>query len=84
MTKNGYDRFLDYQFRYSGEFFKLLFQTMFQADPTNLNKLRQGFPQEASAVDWFKNHPQGKEHILNACTPGYALVKDVREGRRIL
>ncbi len=84
MSKNGYDRFLDYQFGYSGEFFKLLFKMMFQADPSNLAKLSLGFTEEAAAVKLFKEHPKGKEIILDCCTPGYALVKDVREGRRIL
>ena len=84
MTKNGYDRFLDYQFGYSGEFFKLLFKAMFQADLINLEKLGLGFYEEADAVKLWKFTPGGKEVLLSSCTPGYALLKDVREGRRIL
>ncbi len=84
MTKNGYDRFLDYQFNYGGEFFKLLFQAMFQADEINFPKLALGFPDEARAVLLFKLDPNGKEIILQQCTPGYALAEDVREGRRLL
>jgi len=84
MSKNGYDRFLDYQFGYSGDFFKLLFKTMFQADSSNLAKLSLGFTEEAAAVKLFKEHHNGKEVILDCCTPGYALVKDVREGKRTL
>lgn len=84
MSKNGYDRFLDFQFNYSGAFFKLLFQTMFQADPENLSKLAMAFPEEAAAVDWFKNHPQGKKYVVNHANSSNPLVKDIREGRLIL
>ena len=84
MSKNGYDRFIEYQFGYSGSFFKLLFQTMFQADPKNLAKLARAFPEEAAAVDWFKNHSTGREFILKHCSPDNPLVKDIKEGKLIL
>ena len=84
MSKNGYDHFLDYQFNYSGEFFKLLFKTMFQADPTNLEKLGLSFPEEADAVELWKFTPGGKEILLSNCTPGYALLDAVRDGRRLM
>jgi len=49
MSKNGYDRYLDYQYRRSGGFFKALFDAIKVADSDNLPKLAKGFPEEVEA-----------------------------------
>lgn len=83
MSNNGYDRFIDFQFGYSGSFFKLLFQTMIQADSNNLAKLSLGFLEETAAVYLFKNDPKGKQIILEKCSPDNKLVKAIRENELI-
>ena len=46
---NGYDRYLDFQYRRSGNFFTHLFRAIQQADHINLPKLALGFPEEVEA-----------------------------------
>ena len=46
----GEERLCDYKNDRSGDFFKMLFKTMFLADPMNLERLWKGFPEEARAV----------------------------------
>lgn len=47
-----------------GSFTTSLIETMFRADPINLARLGQGFPDEAIAVDLYKNHTGGREALL--------------------
>ncbi len=47
--KNGYDYYLEYQYRFAGDFYTLLFRTIQQADETNLGRLEMGFPSEVEA-----------------------------------
>jgi len=47
--KNGFDRYLDYQYRQSGSFFKALFDAIKQADSENLARVALGFPEEVRA-----------------------------------
>lgn len=46
---NGYDRYLDFQYRRSGSFFTFLFQAIAQADGNNTTCLELGFPEEVDA-----------------------------------
>lgn len=49
MTRNGYDRYLDYQYSQGGGFFSALFMAIKIADSDNLEKLGRGFPEEVEA-----------------------------------
>ena len=50
----GEQRLVDFQFGYSGGFFRLLFQTIGKADDSNRALLGKGFPEEVEAYNRFK------------------------------
>ena len=81
MSKNGYDRYLDYQFSQSGDFFKTLFMAIGWADEINAEKLRKGFPEEVEAVHTFQRI--GVEAFLEKCTPGNPLIEKMEFEIRI-
>lgn len=73
--KNGYDRYLDYQFRRSGGFFKALFDAIKLADVNNLPKVAKGFPEEADAFRvWTR---EGAYAFALKVTPGYGLLANL-------
>jgi hypothetical protein len=47
--RNGYDRYLDYQYKRSGDFMHALFTAITKADHSNQDKLAKGFPEEVEA-----------------------------------
>ena len=52
MPKNGFDRYLEYQFRRAyrmSDFFEALFKAMGHADTGNLARIEKGFPEEVEA-----------------------------------
>lgn len=54
LTKS--ERFIiEWQFNRLGSFYAGLAELMIHADPDNLEKLGQGFPEEAKAMRLFKN-----------------------------
>ncbi len=73
MKKNGYDRYLDFQFRLCGKFFTLLFEAISIADDINAEHLRKGFPEEVDAVHTWQR--QGQEQLLAKCTPGNPMIE---------
>lgn len=77
MNKNGYDRYLDYQFQMIGDFFKTLFEAIGRADEVNAEKLRKGFPEEVDAVHTWQRI--GQEALLSKCTPGNPLIKRMED-----
>lgn len=63
--KNGFDRYLDFQYRSGGSFFKALFQAIQRADVNNLPKLALGFPEEVEAyITWTR---VGVEEFAERC-----------------
>lgn len=71
--KNGYDRYLDFQFDQGGGFFKKLFLAMASADDTNIEKLRLGFPEEVAAfIAWSR---VGVEEFIKGVTPDNPLLE---------
>ena len=77
MAKNGYDRYLDYQYSKSGNFFRALFYAIRTADPINLLNLQKGFPEETAAYVAFT---QGSlEDFYAQCTPGNPLIQRMRD-----
>ena len=77
--KNGYDRYLDYQFRESGNFFKYLFDAITFAGHKNTDKLRLGFPEEVDAyLTWTR---KGCDAFLKKCTPGNPMIDRMKAER---
>lgn len=74
--KNGYDRYLAYQYRMIGDFFRNLFQAIQIADSTNIEKLRMGFPEEVDAYLTFSRI--GAEEFLEKCSLDNPLVERMR------
>ena len=80
--KNGYDRYLDFQFRMTGDFFTHLFQAISRADSNNTEKLRLAFPEEVDAyLTWAR---EGSEFLLEKCSPNSPLLKEIEEGTKAL
>jgi len=72
MKPNGFDKYLDYQYRRSGGFYKSLFDTIKKADPENTERLRKGFPEEVDAyLIWTR---VGVEEFAKKCSPGNPLL----------
>lgn len=64
--RNGFDRYLDYQYRSGGSFFKALFNAIKQADKYNLPKIAQGFPEEVEAYKTWTR--VGVEEFAERCS----------------
>lgn len=64
--KNGFDRYLDFQYKSGGSFFKALFQTIQKADVNNLPKLALGFPEEVRAYKTWTR--VGVEEFARCCS----------------
>ena len=75
---NGYDRYLDKQFRMSGSFFSALFDAIMQADGTNLEKIAQGFPEEVEAYKTWTRI--GVDEFLAKCSPDNPLLAKIKKG----
>lgn len=54
---DGERHLFDWQFQYSGDFFRLLFEAISKADEHNLNRLALGFPQEVEAFCKYARVP---------------------------
>lgn len=46
---NGYDKYLEFQYKQTGDFFTALFNAISRADGNNLSLLTKGFPSEVEA-----------------------------------
>ena len=75
-AKNGYDRYLEFQFRRTGGFFTALFQEIGKDYGKNLAKLEKGFPEEVDAYKTFTR--VGAKTFLTKCTPGHSLIERMR------
>jgi hypothetical protein len=50
---SGFDRYLEFQYQFTGDFYTMLFRAIGQADDRNLDRLAKGFPEEVEAhVTW--------------------------------
>lgn len=65
VRKSGFDRYLDFQYRSGGSFFKALFLTIQKADKYNLPKLALGFPEEVEAYKTWTR--VGVEEFAKRC-----------------
>ena len=74
--RNGYDRYLDFQFREIGDFFRFLFEAISRADDKNTEKLRLGFPEEVDAVCTWQR--VGLEALLEKCSLGNPQIERMR------
>ncbi len=73
--KSGYDRYLDYQYRRSGGFFKAIFEAIKLADIDNMPKIEAGFPEEVDAYRvWAR---EGALALALRVTVGYGLLDDL-------
>lgn len=70
--KNGYDRYLDYQYSMGGGFFKALFDAIKLADIDNTAKLMLAFPEETDAFRLWTR--VGVHTFALRVTPGFELL----------
>ncbi len=82
MSNNGYDRYLEFQFGMTGNFFKSLFNVIAIADSINIEKLRLGFPEEVDAYLTFSR--VGKDAFLAKCSQDNFLLKELKEKKKFL
>jgi hypothetical protein len=82
MKHNGFDKYLEYQFHLSGNFYTRLFQAIELADEENLAKLSTAFPQEVEA---YKTWSQvGQRQFIEKCSPDHPLLQRVAKGEAVL
>jgi hypothetical protein len=82
MSKTGYDRYLEFQFRWTGSFFTTLFNAIALADTKNTERLRQGFPEEVEAYQTWTRI--GRDEFLAKCNPEHPLMKKINAGEVML
>lgn len=63
---SGYDKYLEYQFGMTGDFYTNLFHAIQFADEINTERLRKGFPEEVDAYDLWAH--VGREAFLAKCS----------------
>lgn len=73
----GFDRFIEYQYGYTGDFYTLLFKAIQQADEQNLDRMSKGFPEEVSAYKLWSR--EGPEALSARVTPGHPLLKNLAD-----
>ncbi len=78
-VKSGYDRYLEYQYGQSGDFFSHLFRAIMQADSKNTEKLRLAFPEEVDAYDLWAHHPNGVRLMAEQCSPDHPLLTNLKK-----
>lgn len=71
--ETGYDRYLEYQFHFCGDFYEALFQAIGRADEGNLARLEKGFPEEVHAYILWTQF--GMEMFAVRVTAGHPLLK---------
>lgn len=76
MSKSsGYDKYLEFQFRETGNFYSKLFDLIAIADFEYIEKLRLIFPEEVDAYQTFTRI--GQEAFLAKCTKGHPLIEQM-------
>jgi hypothetical protein len=78
MSHSGFDKYLEFQFRWTGDFYTLLFQVIGCADEGNLGKIAAGFPSEVEAYKTWTRI--GQEAFLAKCDPKHPLMEKIRKG----
>ena len=68
---SGFDKYLEFQYRQSGSFYKKLWEAIHQADEDNLAKLAEGFPEEVEAYKLWTR--QGAGALLSKVSAGHGL-----------
>lgn len=79
---NGFDRYLEFQFRIAGDFYTALFRAIQQADENNLRRLAKGFPEEVEAYKVWSR--MGRNYFLQRCTDATPLKRKVLSGEFVL
>jgi len=82
MARNGYIRYLEHQFHFSGSFAHALFTAIELADDQNLERLAQGFPEEVEAYKVWSR--VGAEELLNRAGEDCYIVQQIRAGKLFL
>jgi hypothetical protein len=68
---NGYNKYLEFQYRWSGDFYTSLFRAIALADTGNTQRLSKGFPEEVDAYRiWTR---EGVEAFLEKVSPDHPL-----------
>ena len=69
---NGYDKYLEYLFDRTDNFYNALFRAIALADHGNLSRLSNAFPEEVHAYRLWTLH--GRDALAPKCTPGHPLI----------
>lgn len=89
MRRNGYDRYLDFQYGRSGDFMQALFTAIMKADTNNQDKLALGFPEEVEAYrcwtrigvkEFAERCGQKNSPLYKTFLHEYALMEDKSDG----
>lgn len=72
---SGWDRFIEFQYQFTGDFYTLLFRTIAQADGKNLQRLGMGFPEEVHAYKLWTQ--EGQEAFACHVTAGHPLLRNL-------
>ena len=69
---NGDDKYIEFQYGWTGDFYTFLFKAIGQADHINIDKMRLAFPEEVDAyIIWTRNG--GPEALLKKLSPDHQL-----------
>jgi len=74
---NGFDKYLEYQYGWSGDFYRFLVQAIQQADTKNSARLAQGFPEEVEAYHMWSQ--VGVEEFAQRCSQDHPLLARLKE-----
>ena len=74
---NGYDKYLEHQYRWSGDFMNAIFDAIARADEGNLAKLAAGFPEEVDAYKLWTR--VGVQALADKCSPDHPLMRQLKD-----
>ena len=74
---NGFDKYLEYQYRQSGDFYQALWLAIMRADTDNTARLAKGFPSEVEAYRVWSQ--EGVELFADQCSPDHPLLPRLKD-----
>jgi len=69
---HGFNKYLEYQYRQSGDFYQALWLAIMRADTKNTARLAKGFPSEVEAYRVWSQ--EGAEAFAEQCSPDHPLL----------
>jgi len=75
--KTGCDRYLEYQYGWSGDFYQALWLAIMRADTKNKARLAKGFPEEVEAYRLWSR--VGVREFAEHCSPEHPLFAQFKK-----